>query len=121
MEIESPYNPKLFGVLSYFKEDGGVQMNRGSKGLSRSLSKPGQAEQGTVLMNRNAPARSSGPGRTGTQSQSSSRRRIGLLALGNEPGAPPPHHPGRLEQVRTRGGWSRWGAGQPQCRTWACL
>lgn len=74
-------------------------MNRGSKGLSRSLSKPGQAEQGTVLMNRNAPARSSGPGRTGTQSQSSSRRRIGLLALGNEPGAPPPHHPGRLEQV----------------------
>lgn len=83
-------------------------MNRGSKGLSRSLSKPGQAEQGTVLMNRNAPARSSGPGRTGTQSQSSSRRRIGLLALGNEPGAPPPpppgeagagEDPGRLEQV----------------------
>lgn len=76
-------------------------MNRGSKGLRRSLSKPGQAEQGTVLMNRNAPARSSGPGRTRTQSQSSSRRRIGLLVLGNERAASPTH-PGRLEQVRGR-------------------
>lgn len=64
-------------------------MNRGPEGLSRSLSKPGQAEQGTALMNRNAPARSSGPGCTRTQSQSSSRRRIGLLALGNEPPASP--------------------------------
>lgn len=59
-------------------------MHRGSKGLSWSPSKPGQAEQGTALMNRNALARLSGPGCTRTQSQSSSHRRIGLLALGNE-------------------------------------